>query len=34
MYRATGDLLARYKSGKVPKAFKVIPSLNNWCVCV
>lgn len=25
-----GQLLSRYKSGKLPKAFKIIPSLNNW----
>ena len=25
-----GDLLKRYKSGKLPKAFKIIPSLANW----
>lgn len=30
VYRAVGELLGRYKSGKVPKAFKVIPSLSNW----
>ncbi len=23
-------LMSRYKSGKLPKAFKVIPSLKNW----
>lgn len=25
-----GFLLGRYKSGKLPKAFKVIPTLKNW----
>lgn len=25
-----GQLLSRYKSGKLPKAFKIIPSLGNW----
>jgi essential nuclear protein 1 len=25
-----GLLLSRYKSGKLPKAFKIIPSLQNW----
>ncbi|KJE88905.1 bystin [Capsaspora owczarzaki ATCC 30864] len=30
VYTAVGQLLARYRSGKVPKAFKIIPSLNNW----
>jgi essential nuclear protein 1 len=25
-----GILLSRYKSGKLPKAFKIIPSLQNW----
>jgi essential nuclear protein 1 len=23
-------LLNRYKSGRIPKAFKMIPSLSNW----
>ena len=30
VYRAVGELMSRYKSGKVPKAFKVIPALSNW----
>jgi essential nuclear protein 1 len=30
VYRGVGALLARYKSGKVPKAFKIIPALSNW----
>jgi len=25
-----GILLSRYKSGKLPKAFKIIPSTQNW----
>lgn len=25
-----GELLARYKSGKLPKAFKIVPALANW----
>lgn len=30
VYTEIGKLLARYTSGKLPKAFKVIPSLSNW----
>lgn len=30
VYRKVGHLLKTYKSGKLPKAFKIIPSLNNW----
>jgi essential nuclear protein 1 len=31
VYRGVGALMARYSgSGKVPKAFKIIPSLHNW----
>ena len=30
VYTKVGVLLSRYKSGKLPKAFKIIPSLNNW----
>ena len=30
IYRQVGDLLSRYTTGKVPKAFKVIPALSNW----
>ncbi|CAO3633494.1 unnamed protein product [Cunninghamella echinulata] len=30
VYKKVGQLLSRYKSGKLPKAFKIIPSLNNW----
>ena len=25
-----GQILSKYRSGKLPKAFKVIPSLTNW----
>lgn len=30
VYTKVGVLLSRYKSGKLPKAFKIIPSLRNW----
>ena len=30
MYRRVGEALQRYKSGKLPKALKVIPTLKNW----
>eukprot|EP00735_Rhodelphis_limneticus_P004102 TRINITY_DN15655_c0_g1::TRINITY_DN15655_c0_g1_i1::g.18690::m.18690 TRINITY_DN15655_c0_g1::TRINITY_DN15655_c0_g1_i1::g.18690 ORF type:complete len:452 (+),score=165.81,sp/A9UNU6/BYST_MONBE/48.49/6e-135,Bystin/PF05291.6/3.7e-127 TRINITY_DN15655_c0_g1_i1:50-1405(+) len=30
LYQDVGKLLKRYRSGKLPKAFKVIPSLRNW----
>lgn len=30
VYTKVGILLSRYKSGKLPKAFKIIPSLRNW----
>jgi len=30
IYRQVGELLTRYTTGKVPKAFKVIPALSNW----
>ncbi|GAB4821947.1 hypothetical protein N2152v2_008993 [Parachlorella kessleri] len=30
VYRGVGKLLSRYTAGKVPKAFKIIPSLTNW----
>lgn len=23
-------MLSRYKSGKIPKAFKILPKLKNW----
>lgn len=30
MYEGVGDVLVRYRSGKLPKAFKLIPNLRNW----
>eukprot|EP00536_Pseudo-nitzschia_multiseries_P007619 jgi/Psemu1/319167/estExt_fgenesh1_pm.C_1810009 len=30
VYTDIGKILSRYTSGKLPKAFKVIPSLSNW----
>lgn len=30
VYTKVGVLLSRYKAGKLPKAFKIIPSLRNW----
>lgn len=30
VYTDIGKILGRYSSGKLPKAFKVIPSLSNW----
>jgi essential nuclear protein 1 len=30
VYRGVGEVLKNYRSGKVPKAFKVIPLLSNW----
>ena len=30
LYQHVGQLLSRYKSGKLPKAFKIIPNLRNW----
>jgi essential nuclear protein 1 len=30
VYTEIGKMLSRYTSGKLPKAFKVIPSLSNW----
>lgn len=30
VYTEIGTILGRYTSGKLPKAFKVIPSLSNW----
>lgn len=30
VYTEIGLILSRYTSGKLPKAFKVIPSLSNW----
>lgn len=33
---SVGDVLSRYRHGKLPKAFKIIPALSNWedIVCV
>lgn len=30
VYRGVGNILAHYTSGKLPKPFKIIPSVNNW----
>jgi essential nuclear protein 1 len=30
VYSGVGKILKRYTSGKLPKAFKIIPSLTNW----
>ncbi|KAI3435957.1 hypothetical protein D9Q98_002015 [Chlorella vulgaris] len=30
VYQGVGKVLSRYTAGKVPKAFKVIPNLQNW----
>ena len=30
VYSRVGALLTRYRAGKVPKAFKIIPALRNW----
>jgi len=30
VYRGVGQVLKNFTSGKVPKAFKIVPSLNNW----
>lgn len=30
MYEGVGKILTKYRSGKVPKAFKVIPQFKNW----
>ncbi|PVV04167.1 hypothetical protein BB560_001339 [Smittium megazygosporum] len=30
VYKKVGELLSRYKSGALPKAFKIIPSIKNW----
>ena len=30
VYQGVGELLKRYKSGKLPKAFKIIPAFSNW----
>lgn len=30
MYEGVRDVLKKYRSGKLPKAFKLIPRLANW----
>lgn len=30
MYEGVRDVLQKYRSGKLPKAFKIIPNLRNW----
>jgi len=30
VYKCLGEILSKYRAGKLPKAFKVIPALNNW----
>jgi essential nuclear protein 1 len=30
MYSQIKEVLHKYRSGKLPKAFKILPSLNNW----
>jgi essential nuclear protein 1 len=30
VFSAIGKMLKIYKAGKLPKAFKIIPSLDNW----
>merc|ERR1719460_2939260 len=30
MYTEIGKLLSRYRAGKIPKAFKVLPQFRNW----
>lgn len=30
LFFSVGKLLSRYRSGSLPKAFKIIPSLENW----
>ncbi|XP_064596706.1 bystin-like [Liolophura sinensis] len=30
MYKSIRQVLSKYRSGKLPKAFKVIPNLRNW----
>ncbi|EDW66341.1 bystin [Drosophila novamexicana] len=30
MYEGVREVLKRYRSGKIPKAFKIIPKLRNW----
>lgn len=30
VYTQVGELLSRFRSGRLPRAFKIIPSLKNW----
>ena len=30
IFKSVGQILSKYRSGKLPKAFKVIPALSNW----
>ncbi|CAL1609268.1 unnamed protein product [Knipowitschia caucasica] len=30
VYKGVGKVLSKYRSGKLPKAFKIIPALANW----
>jgi len=30
VFKSVGEILTRYRAGKLPKAFKIIPSLENW----
>lgn len=30
LYKEVGKILRRFTTGKVPKAFKIIPKLENW----
>lgn len=30
LYEGVRDVLIKYRSGKLPKAFKIVPSLRNW----
>eukprot|EP00943_MAST-04B_sp_MAST-4B-sp1_P004179 g4179.t1 len=30
VYTSIGQILTRYRAGKIPKAFKIIPNLRNW----
>lgn len=30
MYEGVREVLQKYRSGKLPKAFKIIPKLKNW----
>ncbi|CAJ1050955.1 hypothetical protein PFLUV_G00044250 [Xyrichtys novacula] len=30
VYKGVGKVLSKYRSGKLPKAFKIVPALSNW----